>query len=123
MRHLLLALTLLSCGEKPQDSGLCDSAAHLTDDNFGRGFMEKHCTGCHSSLLRADQRQGAPVGVDLDSYGQVLSFAARVEARVLSEGGPTMPPGGGPTDEELTMLAEWMRCQVWPDYAAWKGEE
>lgn len=109
-----------SCAGQPADSAAaCDTATPLTYANFGLGFMEKHCTGCHSSLLRPDQRNEAPVGVDLDSYREVLTWAARIEARVLDVGGPTMPPGGGPTAEELVMLEEWLRCEVLPDAAAW----
>lgn len=120
----MIALWLaFACAGAGDSTAPCETATPLTYSGFGQGFMEKHCTGCHSSLLRPDQRNDAPLGIDLDSYREVLEHAERVEARVLGEGGPTMPPGGGPTEEELEMLAEWLRCEVYPDLTALEGAE
>ena len=50
----LAALGALSAceGGEATDSSACDRDPPLSYDNFGRGFLEKQCTGCHSLLLR-----------------------------------------------------------------------
>jgi hypothetical protein len=118
----LWLLLALGCGGAPDDTGGADCARRppLTWDNFGRGFMGKHCAGCHSSLHEGDMRKGAPAGVDLDTYGGVLQWVSRIEARTLSDP-MTMPPGGGPSDEEVGRLREWLDCQVYRDAAAQAG--
>lgn len=112
----------LACGD-PADSGveLCDRDPPLTYDNFGQGFMGKHCAGCHSSLYEGPNRKGAPPGVDLDSYAGVVTWAYRVEARATGEA-PTMPPGGGPSPTELARLDEWLQCAVLRDADAQQAQ-
>lgn len=89
----------------------CDREPPLTYDNFGKGFLGLHCTGCHSSLLKPEQRNLAPEGVDFDTLKGVLTWAERIEDRTLAQ---TMPPSGGPTPEELDRVAEWLACEVLP---------
>lgn len=109
---------LLACAPGA-DSASCDRDPPLTYHTWGEAFIDKHCTGCHSSLLGTPaERNNATIGVDLDTYGDVLVFAERIEARVLTPESPQMPPGGGPTEEELQMLREWMSCSVYPDVEA-----
>lgn len=112
---MLAAIWLLvACTSTGEDSATCDREPALDYDNFGSGFLERHCNGCHSSLLPESHREDAPVGVDFDTYGDVLDWAERIEARAVGEDA-SMPPGGGPTDEEKAMLAEWLECAVFPD--------
>lgn len=112
MRLLLAVLALSGCSDEPSDTALCTREPALNWDNFGKPFMQRYCTACHSSLLREDQRQGAPVGVEFDSYADSVRMAARIRARVLVPTPPEMPPGGGPTTEELALLDEWLSCAV-----------
>lgn len=114
-----MILLLLACALfGPEDSAdrTCGRNPPLTWANFGEGFMTKHCTGCHSSLLPENLREEAPLGVDFDTYQGVLDWAPRIEARSLGEA-PDMPPGGGPGAEELVLLAEWLTCEVAADRA------
>lgn len=120
---LFVLLFLLACGLfGGDDSGnpACGREPPLTWANFGEGFMTKHCTGCHSSLLPEPMREGAPVGVDFDTYAAVLDWAPRIEATALGEA-PAMPPGGGPGADELALLEEWLACEVAADRAALGG--
>jgi hypothetical protein len=119
---LPFALALgVACAEPESD---CLRDPPLTYDNFGEGFVEQFCAGCHSSLTPEVHRNGAPAGVDFDHYGAVLSWAERIEARVLEpEPARAMPPGGGPTEEERERLSEWVRCSVLPDRARLEEEE
>jgi uncharacterized membrane protein len=122
------ATAALSCGADKSDSAEgegpdCSRTPALTWDNFGKGHVDKHCNGCHSVLIPEYQRQGAPGGVDFNTYGDVLEWHDRIIARgtraVLDE--PTMPPGGGPSDLELQMLLEWLECETAMDKAALAG--
>jgi len=97
------------------DTGLdCEAREPALDyANFGEGFLRKHCTACHSSAIEdAEMRNGAPVGVDLDTYDDAFALAERIRARVIDPESPTMPPGGGPTEEELAQLDEWLACDL-----------
>ena len=108
---MIWILVLLACGEGGDDSATetCGRTPPLTYENFGQGFLRSHCTGCHGVLLPEEQREGAPLGVDFDTWGDVLNWAERIEIRTAEE---TMPPGGGPSAEERAKLAEWMACDV-----------
>lgn len=121
---MAVLLLLLGCalGGADTGDGACARVPPLDWDNFGHGFMTKHCTGCHSSLLPAELREGAPVGVDFDTYQDVLDQSDRILARSVGDA-PTMPPGGGPTEEERARLAEWLACEVAADQAALGGAE
>ena len=120
---LPLLAVLVGCGEEDADSAAftCDREPPLSYDNFGEGFMAKHCAGCHSSLQPEDLREGAPASVNLDTYADVLAWAERIEIRAVPDGAD-MPPGGGPSAEERALLAEWLHCQVFSDAAALPAE-
>jgi hypothetical protein len=85
--------------------------------------MDKHCNGCHSVLIPEAQRQGAPSGVDFNTYADVIEWHDRIIARgtlkVLDT--PSMPPGGGPSESELAQALEWLECEVAKDKAALAG--
>jgi uncharacterized membrane protein len=110
-----MLLWLLACtGAPAADSGACqERAPPLTWASFGQGWMGKHCVGCHSSLLPEAERNGAPVGIDLDTWEDAVAWGPRIAARSLGDA-PTMPPGGGPSVEERRLLAEWLECDVLP---------
>jgi uncharacterized membrane protein len=112
---------VVGCGAKADDSAAgadpCARRPALEWDNFGKGLMDKHCNGCHSSLVDRDARKGAPIGVDFNTYAGVLEFSDRIGARSLGDT-PTMPPGGGPDLEERARLEEWLQCEVAADRAA-----
>ena len=85
----------------------------LTWENFGKGHMDKHCNGCHSSLLvREELRNGAPLGIDFDTFEGNLEWGDRILQRGIIE--VSMPPGGGPSAEEIRLFQEWVVCEVLP---------
>ena len=49
------------------------------------------------------------------------SFMADKMAQPVEDG--IMPPGGGPTDIQKTLFAEWMECEVMPDAELYWGAE
>ena len=102
-------LLLLACGAPGDSASTCDRDPPLSYENFGKGLMERHCTGCHSSLLPEGRRNEAPLGVDLDTWEGVVKWGTRIEVRSTGDS-PDMPPGGGPTEEERQKLLEWLQC-------------
>ena len=80
-----------------------------TYQNVGDPFMRTWCTSCHHVDLPEEQRSGALLGVNFHSYTEVISQLERIKARTLSEP-MTMPPAGGPSDQELNRLREWIDC-------------
>lgn len=90
-------------------SAVACGSSFLDYNNFGAPFVLDWCTGCHSSTLRAGMRQGAPVGVNLDTLAEIRERAAAIIVRT-SSATPTMPPAGGPSGEERTLMAEWLTC-------------
>lgn len=108
----LLAIGLFAaCGSdtggEPR-SGACD-ASYVDYTNFGEPFLLDWCSGCHSAALPATMRQNAPADVNFDTLDRVHQLQDRIAARATGAV-PTMPPAGGPSDEERELLAEWIRC-------------
>lgn len=103
-------------GPEPPINGYCGRDPKLTYENFGRGYMNKWCTGCHAAALRPNQRNGAPEDVNLDSFADILVHATRIQARSVDS--TTMPPAAAPSKEETEALGEWLRCDVFPSINA-----
>lgn len=106
-----LPLLLVACGPEEVAEDPCPSVPALTWENFGKGHLDKHCNGCHSSQILPHQRNNAPVGVDFDTWDGTVQWGERIWIRGLSTEAP-MPPGGGPGVDELAAFDEWMRCEV-----------
>jgi hypothetical protein len=87
----------------------CPPDSFLRHDNFGAPFFAEYCTGCHSSQLPDDMRQDAPPGVDFETLDGIRARADRIYLRA-ADGNATMPPVGGPGDEERVLLGEWLGC-------------
>ena len=120
-RDLVLAacLALAACGNDqgntaddplppPPDPDTCETS-YLRYDNFGEPFALDWCRGCHSSAVPAGMRQKAPMGVNFDTQADVARWRERILIRAAGDN-PTMPPAGGPADEERALLAEWLGC-------------
>jgi uncharacterized membrane protein len=75
-------------------------------ENFGVGFFAGYCRACHSA--EADDRYGAPEGLDFDSLEQVQALKGSIHDTVLVD--ETMPVGGGVDEESLTLLATFLDC-------------
>ena len=129
---LVLSIIFAACGSAPDDDPIpviefepeapgptvttvtladrdCPEGSVLTYENFGAPFMRNWCTGCHSSQLGPDDRAAATPGVDLETPELVRRWAPRIWAR-SADANLTMPPGGGPTDDERARLGEWLAC-------------
>ena len=94
--------------EEPPPVAKCDSS-FLDHDNFGAPFVANWCRGCHSSSVPMNMRQKAPIDVNFDGDGDLVVWAERIKIRAAGTK-PTMPPAGGPSEEERALLAEWIEC-------------
>lgn len=94
----------------------CPSSSDLTCETFGRDFMEKYCTRCHSSKLTGAARMDAPPGHDFDTLSGVLAVAEHVDEYAAAGPDATntvMPPSGAkPSEEERRKLGEWLACEL-----------
>ena len=113
---LSLLVFVIACGAEPAidskdnqvEADTCESS-YLTYANFGEPFVANWCRGCHSSGLPADMRQMAPMAANFDTVDEVRTWGDGIVAKA---GGAqaTMPPAGGPSDDERELLAEWITC-------------
>ncbi|MFM7203832.1 MAG: hypothetical protein ACKO6N_23870 [Myxococcota bacterium] len=86
---------------------LCVDAPVVTWANFLEGFMVENCQTCHASA--ATERYGAPENVTFDTEGQVETWETRILARATGES-PSMPPGGGVSADDRTLLGISLVC-------------
>jgi len=98
-------------GAVPIGTG-CTRDPPLSYQNFGKGILDRHCNGCHSDVVRENQRGGAPLDVNLNKWDYVIQFAERIQVRAVAQ--RDMPPTGTMTELERNQLAEWLRCSVLP---------
>lgn len=107
---LVAACSGETSGEPPPDphSEQCKTST-LSYQNFAAPFVITWCRGCHGESQPVAMRQDAPVGVNFDTAEDVRGAADRLLARATGAA-PTMPPAGGPSDEERALLAEWISC-------------
>ena len=128
MLYALASTALMSGCEGPT----CDREPPLTYENWGEAYISDFCVGCHSSLVEGAERRGATVGVDFNTYGDVMRQVDRIEARGTGPAGRpasvparpdfTLPPSGGPNEEQVRIFEEWLTCGVRPDAEALEAE-
>lgn len=104
MRWCSVALALVAACGTDVDPACRTSETYQT---VGGPFIENWCRGCHSIDLPIGQRQRAPGDVNFDTIDEIRAQAPAIE-RVITAG--TMPPAGGPSDDERTMMMQWLRC-------------
>ncbi len=114
LHRLSLVLLLVACNAGDPDEVAvapnedCERP-DVTWQTYADGFFRNWCTGCHSSELAPERRNGAPPGFDFDDVGLVRDHSARILARATGDE-PTMPPSTGPSHEELHLLQTWFEC-------------
>jgi uncharacterized membrane protein len=109
-KFLLSALalsTLVACGSSggsTLESATCPPGNTLTYSNFGKGFVDSYCIGCHSSAAN----QG---GISLEGEGNIGKVKSKMYAEAAASNSE-MPPAGkkAPTADERTKLGEWLAC-------------
>lgn len=109
----VLATSLCYVGCSSADAGApraseCPSESPLRYENFGRAFFLSWCTGCHSSELSENSRQGAPPSIHFDDLASIRAHDKRIIE--LAVHNRAMPPAGGPSEEQRKLLDEWLAC-------------
>lgn len=108
---LALSLFLISVYCLPLSAQINGSEEAITPVYEGEtGILEKvirpNCLGCHSSTLQGGQRNGAPEGVNYDTFAGAKQFGDRIVQRAVKL--MTMPPRGPIGDKEKQALKNWM---------------
>jgi hypothetical protein len=121
----VLLLLVVACWDSSDGDSTLSNNSHLVDDtgtitcndvitwdSWAHGFFLNNCTSCHSSALHTeDERQKAPLDINLDTYAGVT--ADRVpEAILVYATGPdaSMPPNIRTSDEDRQTLRLWIEC-------------
>jgi len=68
-------------------------------------IIDNRCTGCHASTRTGTARNGAPAGVDFDTYAGAMVNIAHATYHVI---GGQMPPGGGLPENERALWVQWV---------------
>jgi hypothetical protein len=98
---------------EPGDGGADDPLAedcagwadyNVTWSNWAQGFFTTWCQPCHSE--QTPERNGAPEGVNFDTYDQVAAQRELIWWSVMEE--QRMPTGGGMTDDEYAFMAAFL---------------
>ena len=109
----IIAFSLWACGNGTSSESLSGSdpceTTTATYETVGAPFLSTWCTPCHHSDLEGDERAGATVTVNLETYDLAIMHLDRIEARALGAA-PTMPPAGGPSSDDLERFAFWLEC-------------
>jgi hypothetical protein len=92
-------------GEEPQPAS-CEDASW---EALAQPFLTTWCTPCHASTVLEEDRRGAPVGMDFDTWEGAHLFADAI-ARRSNDEEALMPPGGGTSPTEREQIARWAEC-------------
>ena len=117
MRSWPSLLLVAACGVGPAtgdasqqvDPDTCAQTSYVTYASFGQPFLENWCRGCHSSQLPPAMRQMAPANVNFDSLDDVHTWSHDILTRAGGSAA-TMPPAGGPSEDERQLLVDWLGC-------------
>lgn len=79
------------------------------DDGIKAQVFDTNCLSCHSSELSGGDRNGAPSGVDYDSYATAVTHGGGAVKRGVTD--MNMPPASSPkpplTEEQKMALSNW----------------
>jgi len=102
--------------------------------NFGKTFMARYCTNCHSSRIdKLSERNGAPLFHDFNTLLGIIGPWQHIDEQtgIGPDAHNTFMPGAGtggrcpsqiggsldencpePTDDERETLAQWLACET-----------
>ncbi len=113
----LAALTLAACdpdlpAQEFPDPAACSDLNRGDLDGFeaeAAPIFATYCSWCHDSARdTAEDRKGAPTGVNYDDYDYAVANTFLTWARMADR---SMPPMGKlPTAEEYRTMMDWLSC-------------
>jgi len=102
----LAGLLVGGCGEKQDPIGPgADIEGEVTYGEHIMPILDANCISCHAADKQGAARNGAPVGVDCDSYEDAAASADRANAQIQSG---AMPVGGELSDLERSLFQAWV---------------
>ena len=114
----LAAAALAGCGEDAEPdavddagAGSCELPDVATYGEHAGPLLDEHCTSCHAGTLHGAERNGAPEGVDFDTYEAAVESAAAAAERIRAG---TMPPAGGLESCQRELFDAWVDGGVPP---------
>ena len=100
------ASMVISCADDDgDDADDCNLPGTVTYTSDVKPIFDAACISCHASTLSGDDRNGAPVDVNLDNYDDAVTSSARVVAAVQGE---IMPPSGPASDCQKATVQGWV---------------
>ena len=108
MHAVIMALAVVHCGDKmdpiqgPVDTGGIGMTTYTTDI---QPILSQNCIRCHSSGNSGTARNGAPSGVNFDTYALAVASSQRANVRIQAG---SMPPGGGIPQSQRNLFQAWL---------------
>ena len=81
---LVLVSFAIGCGEKQDPAGDADFQIDcgVTYTEHVKPILDANCISCHASNLEGADRNGAPEGIDFDSYGAAKASGDEANTRI-----------------------------------------
>jgi mono/diheme cytochrome c family protein len=107
---LVLGIALAACGEKadpggPGDDDIDVDGGEVTYAEDIKPMLDSNCISCHAAALNGADRNGAPLGVDFDTYTAAVDSGEQANTRIKAG---TMPPSGPLSGEEMSLFQAWV---------------
>jgi uncharacterized membrane protein len=104
---LAAALFCLGCDDKAdpvgdQSDGLPDV---VTYTQHVKPLLDASCIQCHATFRQGADRNGAPTGINFDTYSVARASA---DGGSMSIQAGTMPPAGGLSQYDRSLFAKWV---------------
>jgi len=97
------------CGEKQDPGGGAGDDADVdggvTYSEHVAPILDGHCIGCHSGYLEGADRNGAPPGVDFDTYEAAVESGDAANVRIQAG---SMPPSGSLSAGDKAIFQAWV---------------
>ena len=99
----------------PSGAG-CPSSDAPTYATFGKDFMTKYCTRCHSSAVKGAARMMAPGDHNFDTLDEIALMVEHIDQAAAAgpdEVNTRMPPSDPkPSMLEREKLGQWLACEL-----------
>jgi uncharacterized membrane protein len=123
MRYILFALiaaglglSQVACGTKKDpvnegnasagESSLSDAGpSEVTYTERVKALLDDNCNKCHSSAVQGASREGAPVGLDFDTYSLAKTNGKRANREIQSG---AMPPTDPLSRNDKELFQAWV---------------
>ena len=78
---------------------------NVTYTQHVKPVLDQYCAFCHGTGVTGAARQGAPPGIDMDTYDTAVATSERSNVRIQAG---TMPPAGPLTAYDRDLFQKWV---------------